>query len=312
MTLGAGYAALMSVEMGVYLLKKLSDHVTLFGNGDCNFYLLEGEKAAVIECGTSAGAAILAQQWQALEQKPAVEYIIMLHSHFDHACGLPILQNLFPRAQVLGSLAAQKILAKERIVKSLYAADEYVTEFYLKNGLLKERPEVKPPAELVIDQLLVDGDTIDLGAGVQIQIIAAPGHSVCSLAAYLDVDQAIFISDAAGYRDDSGEISPVFFYDYDSYMATIERLQTYPAQIIGVAHGQVLVGDDTAGFYPQALASARNAFDEIKGRLQAGQSEDEISEKMFNQYIQGTLAHYPREMMLASMQLLIKNVKAKM
>ena len=293
-------------------MKKLSDHVTLFGNGDCNFYLVEGEKAAIIECGTSAGAAIFAQQWKALERKPQVEYLIMMHSHFDHACGLPMLKGLFPRAQVAGSLAAQKILAKERIVRSLYAADHYVTDLYLKNGILTEKPDVEPPAELIIDQVLEDGDTIDLGAGVQIQIITAPGHSVCSLAAYLDVDQAIFVSDAAGYRDDSGEVSPVFFYDYDSYMATIKRLQSYPAQIIGVAHGQVLVGDDTAGFYEQGLASAREAFDWIKGRLQAGESEDAISATIYDRYIQGTLAHYPREMMLGSMQLLIKNVKAKL
>lgn len=293
-------------------MKRLSDHVMLLGNGNFNYYVAGGKDAALIECGTSAGAMIFAREWEALEEKPNIKYIVIMHAHFDHACGLPILKSLFPEAQVVASNAAKKILAKERIVKALYVDDVYVSEFYKKQGLLDTMPETQEVSELVVDRIAADGDVLDLGEGLSLQILEAPGHSVCSIAAYLKEDQAMFVSDAVGYGGDNGEISPIFFYDYDSYINTIKRLKEYPALLLGVGHGQVLSGDEVNHFYEEALLAAERAFNQIRESLIAGVTEEDLTRQLFDQYITGALASYSEKMMMGSMGLLIKNVKAKM
>lgn len=42
---------------------QLSENVKLLGNGYFNFYLVGKERAALVECGTRAGAQIFAEQW---------------------------------------------------------------------------------------------------------------------------------------------------------------------------------------------------------------------------------------------------------
>lgn len=293
-------------------MKRLSEHVMLLGNGHFNYYIAGSENAALIECGTSAGAEIFARQWEALDEMVRIKYIIIMHAHFDHACGLPVLKNLFPEAEVVASNAGKKILAKERIVKALYANDTYVSEFYQRQGLLDTMPETPAVSELAVDRIAADGDVLDLGKGASLEILEAPGHSVCSIAAYLREDQAMFVSDAAGYADDSGEISPVFFHNYASYINTIRRLKEYPARLLGVAHGQVVRDSAVKPFYDKSLLAAENAFNQIRAKLLAGIPEETLARELVNRYVTGALAWYPEEMMLGSMSLLIQNVKARM
>ncbi|MDD2620516.1 MAG: MBL fold metallo-hydrolase [Syntrophomonadaceae bacterium] len=292
-------------------MRRLSDNVVVLGNGYFNFYLVGKEEAVLLECGTRAGAAVFKQEWEGLEDKPAVKYIVILHSHFDHACGIPILKELFPDAEVLGSAAAQKFLSKEKIVKDLYRNDAILSECYFKNGLLQEKPDTSELDFIGVDRAVAEGDILELEPGLQLKFIDAPGHSVCSIAAYLASDQAMFVSDATGYRSSKDDMTPVFFQGYDLYTSTIEKLMSYPTQIVGVAHGDIPLGNDVEGFYQNTLLAAEEGFDFIKTRLNEGMDEKELAKILFDRYIKGGLAYYPEEMMLGSMHLLIKNVKGK-
>ncbi|MDD3269756.1 MAG: MBL fold metallo-hydrolase [Syntrophomonadaceae bacterium] len=292
-------------------MKRLSDNVIVMGNGYFNFYLLGNEDAVLLECGTRAGAAIFKQQWQELEPKPVVKHIVILHSHFDHACGLPILKELFPDAEVLGSAAAQKFLSKEKIVKDLYRNDAIASELYLKHGLIQEKPDTSELGFLGVDRAVGEGDILELASGLSLKFLDAQGHSACSIAAYLESDQVMFVSDATGYRSSKDTISPVFFQDYDLYISTLNKLKSYPSTVLGVAHGDISTGDEIKEFYQSTLQAAEDCYALIKTHLNEGMDENELARLLFDRYIKGGLAYYPEEMMLGSMYLLIKNVKGK-
>jgi glyoxylase-like metal-dependent hydrolase (beta-lactamase superfamily II) len=290
-------------------MRKLSDNVMLLGNGFFNYYVIGQENAALVECGTSAGAAIFARQWEELEKKPNIKYIVALHSHFDHICGVSVLKKLFPEAQLVGNPVAQKLLSKERIVKMLFYNDAMVSEAYVQNGYLDQKPEPFEGETIPVDLVVSEGDILQLGQALTIKIIDAPGHSPCSIAAYVEQDQVMMISDAAGFRSDENQISPVFFQDYDSYVATIQKLMKYPAKVIGVAHGDIYEGQAPREFYQQSLAAAEQAREFITTSLDNGISEEALAQEMFGRYIKGPLETYPIDMMLGSMHLLIKNAK---
>lgn len=291
-------------------MKQLTENVKLMGNGYFNYYIVGHKEAALIECGTRAGATLFAREWQQLEQKPSIKYIVALHSHFDHVCGVPVLKELFPEAIVVASTIGKKLLSKEKIVRDLSRNDAVVTHNYLQAGLLNLETDVAELDSLPVDLAVGEGDRLQLGNDLQLEIIEAPGHSICSIAAYLPGDQAMFISDAAGYRINENTITPVFFHDYNRYIETLERLRTYPAKAVGVAHGDIPIGDQVEGFYQLALESARTAFSTIKSRLDKGNSDEEIASDMFAEYIKGGLAYYPIPMMMGSMHLLINSTRA--
>lgn len=294
-------------------MKKLSEHVSLMGNGNFNYYLVGKNKAILIECGTSAGAAIFARQWADLDDKPEVKTILALHSHFDHVAGIPILKKLFPDARVAASSSAQKLLSKPAVVKDLFSNDFEVSQTYYAQGLLNEKLEPVELETLEIDQAVGEGDAIEADEGLRLEILDAPGHSICSIAAYLPNDQAMFISDAAGYKGASPEISPVFFNSYGLYMDTLRKLSGYPTRTLGVAHGGIIEGQAAVdSFYREALQAAEREREIIASALAAGKEEVQIAEELFNRHIKGALALYPRKMMLGSMHLLIRRVKEEM
>jgi len=261
----------------------------------------------------STGVEIFAQQWRQIEDQPQIKSILVLHSHFDHVCGIPMLKNLFPDTRVLASAAAQKVLSLDKVLTSLGKADEVVSAAYFSQGLISSRPAPLQIDLLTVDQVVGEGDSVDLGGNLKLNILATPGHSPCSIAAYLANEQIMFVSDAAGYRSPDGLMSPVFFQDYDLYMETIRRLMTYPTEILAVGHGEVVVGKgQVQQFYEQSLAAAQEAFNKIRERLAEGEQEENLAGELYQTYIKGGLAFYPRNMMLGSMYQLIKNVQARM
>ncbi|MCR4400056.1 MAG: MBL fold metallo-hydrolase [Syntrophomonadaceae bacterium] len=290
---------------------QLTEHVRVLGNGDFNVYVVGSREAVLVECGTRAGAAIFERQWEQLEDKPDIRYLFAPHSHFDHVGGLPVLKRMFPQAQVVASAAAQKILSKEKIVKDLFAVDAAVTEIYLTHGLLEADPQAQAPETILVDVVVGEGDTLAVD-GLQLQFLDAPGHSVCSVAAYLPQDQVLFVSDAAGVITGPREVSPVFFHDYAAYVATLERFATFPVQAVALAHGEIPTGPAAERFLRDSLAAAREGLEYIKRRLGEGASDDQIAGELFERYIQGGLAYYPVDFMTGAMHLLIRSTRAVM
>jgi len=292
--------------------QKLTDNVRLLGNGYSNYFLVGEKEAALVECGTSAGAAILARQWKEMENKPDIKYLVALHSHFDHACGIPALKKLFPNALVVASKTGQKILGKDRIVKDLFTYDEVVSKNYVKSGLLDKMPDPPGVDTIEVDIAVGEGDKLELGEGLGLDILDAPGHSICSIAAYLEKDQVMFVSDAAGFRSSDNAISPVFFQDYDYYIDSIKKFMLYPTRVVGVAHGDIPMAAEAESFYAESLKGAEKAFAWIKSKLESGVEEKVIAEILFKGAIKDGLSYYPMDMMLGAMYLLIESVKRKM
>jgi len=291
---------------------QLTENVKVLGNGYFNFFVVGKKTAALVECGTRAGAVIFRDQWEQLDDKPEIKYIVALHSHFDHIGGYPVLKQMFPQAQLVASAPAKNILAKEKANKVSFAIDEGTSELYVKQGLLKTMPDVPAPETITVDVVVGEGDTLEVEPGLTIRFFEAQGHTPCSIAAYVEPDQVMMVSDAAGYRVSKDFVTPVFFQEYDAYIRTLEKLRAFPARVVGVAHGDTSVGQDVADFYQQAIKATEDGFAFIEKRLKDGTSEDELANELFGKYIIGGMALYPAETMRQMMYVLIKNVKAKL
>lgn len=291
---------------------KLSENVMLLGNGHFNHYVVGRKDAALIECGMSSGVMTFSDQWGSIEDKPVIAYVIALHSHFDHVCGIPLLRKLFPQATVMANPRTQKVLSSDKVCHSLRMGDNLVSEKYYNSGRIKQKPPELEPEYLKIDQTISEGDIIELGEGLELQIIDVPGHSPCSIAAYLKNDKIMFVSDAAGTSLNDGLIAPVFFQDYEMYLESINKIMKYNIDILAVGHGEVVIGNEKVQKHlKQAILSAEEAFAHIKQKLLGGTDEAELAQQLYATYITDGLADYPAPVMLGSMHQLIKNVKER-
>ena len=279
------------------------------GNRHFNFFVVGQKEAAIVECGVTGGVTSLSQQWSPIEKKPAIRYLIASHAHFDHVCGIPALRALFPQAQVLASEVAQTVLSKTKIVNSFFEQDEKMSAVLLAEGVVTDRAASPSGEAMAVDQTLKEGDTIDLQDGLRLEVIAAPGHSPCSLAYYLPNDQLMFLSDAGGFQISDEDLFPIFFQGYEMYIETLKRLMGFPTQILGIAHERVWVKSEIESFYRRALESARTAFTNIEIMLNNGIDEGEMKRTLFSYYYKGNLRIYTPENINGCIDLLIRRVK---
>ncbi len=290
-------------------MQRLTPNVTVLGNRHFNYFVIGSKEAALIECGTTAGAWIFKQHWQNWHDRPAISFMMAMHGHFDHICGIPALKEIMPHAFLLASRKCQGILSNPKIMAHFFDQDVRLTKKLVLEEMVPADLPATPAQCIEIDHIIDPGDIIRLGENLDLEVIYAPGHSPCSIACYLPQDKVMFLSDAAGFQITEEAIFPAFFQGYEMYIDTIRRLRQYPTQVLGLPHETIWRGDKVATFYDRALAAAENAFSAIQESLDQGLEDFEISSRLFCHYYQGDLQIYTPENIKICVDLLIKRVK---
>ncbi|NMA64591.1 MAG: MBL fold metallo-hydrolase [Syntrophomonadaceae bacterium] len=288
---------------------KLTEHVCRMGNRHFNFFVVGNREAVIVECGVTGAVASLYRQWQAMDHKPRIHLLLAMHAHFDHVCGIPTLQELFPQAAVAASKPAARVLSKQKILADFFEQDARMVDYLVNEGILDEPVDVPAVRSIEVDRTLVEGQAVEVGDGVSLEIIEAPGHSPCSLAAYLPSDQVMFLSDAGGFQISDTDIFPIFFQSYPLYIETIKRLMGYPTRVLAIPHQRIWSGSEVESFYQRALKSAQDAFEAIRHHIDEGKDEDDLKEELFYRYYRDDLSIYTTENIGLCIDLLIRRVK---
>ena len=86
-------------------------NVGAFPGGDA-FLLDDGNGACLLDTGFGfCGEALAVHVRRALAERP-LDAILLTHSHYDHACGAPHVQALYPDAPVLAHEYAAQVFQK--------------------------------------------------------------------------------------------------------------------------------------------------------------------------------------------------------
>lgn len=288
---------------------RLTENIWCLGNRHFNMFVVGQKKAAIVECGVSGAVANLRQQWPDLNPQPEVTHLLAMHAHFDHICGIPHLQELFPQAQVASNAAAGKVMGKAKIMAGFFDQDREMVNLLAEQGLLAEAVNVPESQTIATQVILEDGDILNIDSGCTLKIIAAPGHSPCSMAAYMPEDRVLFISDVAGFQISDQEIFPIFFQGYEMYLDSIQRMRGYPARLVAIPHETIWSGDDIPAFYARALQAAQQAYHSIRDMSEAGVEHEQMVNTLFERYYQGDLRIYTPENINLCVNLLIKRVQ---
>lgn len=143
----------------------------VLGAVQTNCYIIENtelHQAVVIDPADEEEAIIRALQEQEMELKA----ILLTHGHFDHGLAAPRLSSRM-RAPIYANEAEKELLADPHMTASFMVGREYALE-----------PEM----------LVRDGQELQL-AGIKIQVIHTPGHTVGGTCYYLPDYGILFAGD---------------------------------------------------------------------------------------------------------------------
>jgi glyoxylase-like metal-dependent hydrolase (beta-lactamase superfamily II) len=239
-----------------------------------NVYLLKGKEYLIVEGGMSYIVPDMLRQFQ--ERGIDVERItrlLILHSHFDH-CGIgPFFRRRIPGLKIAGSRRSQELYRKEKVIQFIRDRNREMIQL-LK--MEKEDAELNLEFDrIAVDEGVGEGDVIDLGEGVEVRIIEMPGHSSCSIAAYVPSLRALFPSDAGGIPGEGDEIFPSGNEDFILYQKSLEKLRPLEVEIVCLARNGAFLGPDARNYISRSVEEAEKMRLEIIGQFQGAADLEE-------------------------------------
>lgn len=144
-------------------------------------YLIYGEKICLIDSGVASSKQIIFDYVKGTGRSPGdIALLILTHSHPDHIGGAVAV------SRASGCKVAAYSAERDWIEDvNLQAEKRPVPGFHsLVGGSVK------------VDRILEDGDAMDLGDGLSLEVIHTPGHSRGSISLWLPEKKALFSADA--------------------------------------------------------------------------------------------------------------------
>jgi glyoxylase-like metal-dependent hydrolase (beta-lactamase superfamily II) len=206
--------------------------------------------------------------------------LLILHSHFDHVGIVPFMKRRLPQAEVYASERAWEILTMEKAIRT-------INEFSRTVARRMRKDEVYSIYDLewrddVTGKVVRDGDALDLG-GVTVSILEIPGHSSCSIAAYVPEWKALFPTDGGGipFRETfitSGNSN------YTKYQEGLEKLKNLDVEYYCADHYGYVTGEEAREFIPKTIEMARKHRAELEEAYRSTGDIDEAAKAMVNSF----------------------------
>jgi glyoxylase-like metal-dependent hydrolase (beta-lactamase superfamily II) len=234
---------------------KVRDQLWYLGHERSGIYLVEGhDESWIISGGTSYIVPALIKQLEEFDiKKKEITKLLILHSHFDHVGIVPFFKRCNPDLQIYASLRAWEILRMPKAIETINAFSRSVME---RIGMVKACSAYDLDwRNDVVGVAVSEGDHIDLD-DIEVQILETPGHSSCSISAYIPQFKALFASDSAGipYKQtilSSGNSN------FTKFQESLEKLKTLEVTFLCADHYGYIVGDEARNFISRSIEMAK-------------------------------------------------------
>lgn len=294
--------------MRIRVPQRIHERIEYLGKPEMCVYLLKGNESMITEGGMSYIVPTILRQFQERNIDPSkISRLLILHSHFDHCGIVPFFKRMLPQLKVVGSKRSQELFRKEKVVQFIRDRNrEMIKSLRMDQEAAKLGLDFE---QIAVDEGVREGDVIDLGEGVGVRIIEMPGHSSCSIAAYVESLKALFPSDAAGIPGEGEEIFPSGNEDFILYQKSLEKLLPLKVEILGAARNGALVGKEAGKFIPRSIEAAERMRQEV---IQQFQGLENIEEKLIQvareRYEILKVKDIPWEIYLALMRGVVKTI----
>jgi len=284
---------------------KINDRIKILGTPFIPFYLIKGKNCALIEGGIKALYPLLKNQ---LEESrinlKKISHLILLHSHIDHRGIANPIKKDSPDLLLCASEQAAKAVSKEEISPAIKKMEESIERFLT----IKEKGErlESIPNKINVDKILREGDKISLGDGITINIISTPGHSSCSLSAYIPEQKALFVSDSVGLPLSPKLVFPMVFGNFEEFISTCQKLSEIDADIICFGHFLVLTGKDVQGIFLKIRDEANRMKEIILEKFSELKDISAVIKVLEKRYNKGYIKNLPYVFYEGSARAIIK------
>jgi glyoxylase-like metal-dependent hydrolase (beta-lactamase superfamily II) len=230
---------------------RIRENLWYLGREESGIYILEGKTASLIISGGMSYLApvVLSQLADFGIDEAKIGKLLILHAHFDHVGLVPFFKRRHPDIELYASSRAWNILHMPKASETINTFSHLIAERmgfigHLEGRDLQWRDDLSGTS-------VSDGATIDLG-GTIVEIFETPGHSSCSVSAYVPEMGALFPSDAGGIP--YGEtIIPSGNSNFTLYQQSLTKLKTLKVDIFCADHYGFVTGQEAECYITRSI-----------------------------------------------------------
>jgi glyoxylase-like metal-dependent hydrolase (beta-lactamase superfamily II) len=232
----------------------ITDTILFLGREESCVYLIKGDEYTIIGGGMAHIIPDVLEQLKRFDiEESKITRLLILHTHFDHVGIVSFFQRRWPHLRVVSSARGKSLLEEERVKETIRNMSRGLVSMH---GMDKALEEIGVGFDdIVVDETVTGGDRVVWG-GVEIEIIDAPGHSSCSIGAYLPAEKALFASDAGGIPY-GGRVFASGNSNFTQFQESLERFATYDVEIHLAEHYGAFTGEDGRKFMARSIESAK-------------------------------------------------------
>lgn len=262
---------------------KINDRLWLLGMEESCIYLAVGSKSsAIISAGMNFILPEVLRQFKDFQiNEKKIAHMIILHAHFDHVGIVPYFQRNFPNITVYASGRGWEILANPKAINVINQFSRLVMQRIAdaENKIAGMDWEWRND---VRGATLKEGEKIDLG-DMQIEIYETPGHSSCSISAYIPQMSTLFPSDAVGipYKND---MLIAANSNFTQYQQSLEKLLKLPVKILGADHYACITGEEAQKYVQDSVTAAKEMRRMMEKTLQKEGNIDQAAKVLVEEY----------------------------
>lgn len=207
------------------------------------FFVRGTEKVALIDSGLLAGLPSLEQAFEELGiQHEDLDLLLLTHEHMDHVGNNGWLKEK-TNCEIIGhkgraDRVADNMLNAKAIVHAFPEGEHF--------DLNTEYLDWMGPKEGPIDTFVADGDVIDLGGGIELEVVEVLGHSMAEIGFFERSTKTLVIADPL-----LPPFNPVLYlYEDPNVMrATFDKIEKFlverDVQAVLFAHDEVKTAAQT-------------------------------------------------------------------
>ena len=207
------------------------------GGGHTELYLLEGDRLVLVDTGVAeTPAQYVEPALKAIGRSlKDVDVVLNTHGHHDHAGG----------NHAVWHAADCEIWIHEADARIAQDAGHQFDLFFARNQRLLGREDLIEGAReehaasagkpAPVTRMLHEGDVLDLGRGIELQVVHTPGHTLGCCTFFWEAEGIAISGDSALGRGSRDGGMPLIFYP-DLYAESVKKIRKLGAGTLCLGH----------------------------------------------------------------------------
>ncbi|MGC8928075.1 MAG: MBL fold metallo-hydrolase [Myxococcota bacterium] len=293
---------------------KITDRIYLSFAGFLPGFIIMGKRYALVDTGVAPTApALYSAIAEALREPDRLEYILLTHSHYDHCGGISYLRRKMPHLKVIASEQTAKVLKKDEAIEFMNNLSKEVEDSIEFNKYFAGEDITITKGLLNVDTIVREGDRIDLGEGVELEVFSTPGHTRCSISFYMPVEKALFSGESVGAYAGENMVLANYLSDYNEYMKSLKRLSQLDVELLGLPHHGMLVGKNAIKrFFELSIKGATTFREEVEAMIKDNIEEEEMIKRLTEKFYVDVASLQPKGAFMVNLKAMVRVIRREM